>query len=246
MSIGTFLAYQLEPLLNSFKAFLILMLLFFFVTGIFNAVWASLINNELWKLLENGKILGSILISISVLGFSSFLVFLIICTMLYLCGEAFRMHLLFLIINIISIIGDIVLLAFSIHYSSKSMEDKYLSSFSNLLNQNDIPDVIISWQSSQKCATISSCILKAENYVHKRIFIGFVFNIVLVACSVISILGLLATILLMSLIKPVDRNVSTSENDDITGNSESSDKQTDLQRQRRESEIEIDQSELQT
>ncbi|OHT16431.1 hypothetical protein TRFO_02690 [Tritrichomonas foetus] len=233
MSIGTFLTLQSESILSAFKAFLFLSLLSFFVTGIFNSVFASDVNNGIFEHLDKGQALVDIQISLAVIGFASIFMFLFMLAILYNFGHAFVAHFILLVIDLASIVGDIVLLSFSIHFTSSNIEQTYVTSFGNLLSMPNPQPKIREWMEDHKCNSLVSCYPIAESYIHKIVKYGFIGNIVLVALTAASLLGLIVVLIFMGLQKPVDRNEYPSSSSE--GGDDPEAPQTDAERQRRES-----------
>ncbi|OHS96272.1 hypothetical protein TRFO_37571 [Tritrichomonas foetus] len=215
MSLGTYLATKLQALFVSFKTFFILVFLSYLLTGIFNSVLASLLNNDVFLLLYHGKKLRDFSISLLSLCFGFFFIFGYLGYSLYFNGARKVIQLTLFLMTIGSMIGTIVLLIFSIKYSSTKEENLIVASFIEILNGGVIPDAIKKWAEKRGCTTVDGgCNDEARQYVHLLANVGFFANIILVLITCLSLIGLITVIVLMGAIRPVDRNFDSETSDE--------------------------------
>ena len=215
MSLGVYLATKLSELLSAFKFFFIFVFLFYLTTGIFNSILSSMINDGIFPLLYKGKVVRAFTISSSVLSFGFMILFAFLGYNIYTRGARKIFQLTMLIIIILSMLATIVILGVSVRYSNKEREDLIYQSFLEILNGQEIPQSIVKWINKQGCSVENNgCDQNARDYVHYRVIINFIVNMILMICICLSLVGLIIVIILMGIIKPIDRNLILDQSSD--------------------------------
>ena len=229
MSVGTYLTLHYAPLLCAFKVLMGIMLVLFLAAGIFNSVWVSKINVDIFRQLDGSKTLIGIGIPSAVCGIVTSILFLTLAVILYIFGRAFVVHAIMFTIDMLCLFGDVALMAAVIHFSRPSAEDDFVISFRSLIlsGRNEI---ITHWARENQCSGIS-CSHLIDDFVHERVYLGFIGNIVFIALIGGSMIAFFFVLFFMSITKPIDRNssVQSSEEEHYMDSAEVSDERKQKQ-----------------
>lgn len=238
--LGVWLAFKLEGLLYGICITIGILFGSYLLGGIWGSVWASMINNELYLLLDGATELRDRVVSGAVLSWGVFFCVAMLLYFLYFHGNSFRCHALCAAITVICGISVVVVWILTLNSVTKEQRDRVRTSFIKLLASNT-EIIAMNWLSEQKCITISDCSDAIEKYLNARGSVGRTMNIIILVLFAIGFVGIAIVLALMAAIKPVNRDSidGQSEEDVEIGNSEENSKhdQESIKNRRRESEI---------
>ena len=207
---GMATAKLLEPLQAGIQISCAMIVLTYFISGIWNSVWISFINNDLYLLLDGGRKLRDEVLSVTCLAWGTILMALIFLICIYLFGYAFVLHAIIGLVAFTAAVSEIVLLGLTAKLVDGGRRTTIRRSFEALItlpSQKPVQD----WMRDNKCATAAACSTAIDKYLFKRNLLGFGFNIALCIFFGLGIIGVIIVMSLMASIKPVARDVSEAQ-----------------------------------
>lgn len=207
-TIAERLVNSMGPMIKSLYAFFSLLFISEIIIGISNSILAKLVNEDPWLELSNTKDLRDVEISLAVMGFCAFFFSFFLFVILYICGYAFLMHTIFMVTALACIACSLILLCFSIYYTTNSKKIEYTEDFIYRLAKYWPPrnEVLTNWIEKVKCDSFENCSKEAKEYVEKRTIRVLVMNCVNLVLFGGTVISLITIAILMSLMKPVEEN----------------------------------------
>ena len=203
---GMATAKLLEPLQAGIQISVAMIVLTYFISGIWNSVWISFINNDLYLLLDGGRKLRDEVLSVACLAWGTILMALIFLLFIYFFGYAFVAHAIIGLLAFTAAVSEIVLLGLTAKLVDGGRRTTIRRSFEALIARPQKP--VQDWMEENRCASAAACSDAIDKYLFKRNLLGFGFNIALCIFFGLGLIGVIIVMSLMASVKPVARDVS--------------------------------------
>ena len=200
-------AKVLEPLQTGIQLSCGMIVLTYFVSGIWNSIWVSFINNDLYLLLADGMKLRNEVLSTAGLGWGTIVLALVFVIFVYFFGYAFWLHGIMALLALTAAVSELVLLGLTARHVDGPHRATIRNSFTALIDAAQ-SQVVRDWARENQCTSSISCSDAIDKYLLKRNLVGFGFNIAILILFAFGFFGVIIVLSLMASVKPVARDVS--------------------------------------
>jgi hypothetical protein len=202
---------KLEPLLQSWQHFTLILFVSYVASSVWASVLASAVSDPAFRALPGTSQACVLIVSDAVVAWVAFAVAMSLCVVFYFVGRKFMSHFVLLLLSLVGFFSHLVLLGLIARSLVPEKRKQILATFLEMIAR-DSPPEIAQWKAAEQCTDVVGCSHAAVRFLNRRTARGFWGDAGCLAVIATTFVAIAMIVLLMSFIRPEeDERISNQE-----------------------------------